>query len=99
MSMRAITPEEVHEVARRAGLTVAPEKLERFAKGITAIIAYMEEVKGLPVETVPETARLTEESNVWREDTITESLSQKEVFQNGTHADGYFVVPAVLKHK
>jgi len=97
--MRSITPEEVQEVARLAGLHVPPEKLAGFAKGITAIVAYMEEIKKLPVETVPETARLTEESNVWREDTVTESLSQKEVFQNGTHAEGYFVVPAVLKHK
>lgn len=99
MYMSVITPEEVHEVATLAGLTIHPEKLPHFAKGISAIIAYMEEVKKLPVETVPETARLTEESNVWREDVVTESLSQKEVFQNGTHADGYFVVPAVLKHK
>ena len=97
--MSTITEEEVQEVARFVGLTVAPEKLERFAKGITAIIAYMEEVKRLPVESVPETARLTEEHNVWREDTVTDSLTQTEVFQNGTNADGYFVVPAVLKHK
>ena len=97
--MRTITPEEAQDVARMAGLNVPPEKLAGFAKSITAIVAYMEEVKKLPVETVPETARLTEESNVWREDTVTDSLSQKEVFQNGTHADGYFVVPAVLKHK
>lgn len=97
--MRTITPEETQSIARLAGLTIAPEKLAGFAKSIASIVASMEEVKKLPVETVPETARLTEESNVWREDTVTDSLSHKEVFQNGTHADGYFVVPAVLKHK
>lgn len=97
--MRPITPEEIQETARLAGLSVVPEKLERFAESISAIIASMEEIKKLPVETVPETARLTEEVNVWREDVIEDSLLREEVFQNGTHADGYFVVPAVLKHK
>lgn len=97
--MRTITPEEVTETAFLAGLTVPQEKLPALAKSISAIVASMEEIKKLPVEDVPETARLTEEVNVWREDAIEESLSPKEVFQNGTNADGYFVVPAVLKHK
>ncbi|MSU56374.1 MAG: Asp-tRNA(Asn)/Glu-tRNA(Gln) amidotransferase subunit GatC [Candidatus Taylorbacteria bacterium] len=97
--MRTITSEEIQETALLAGLSVVPEKMERFAESISAIVAYMEEIKHLPVETVPETARLTEEVNVWREDVIEESLTPKEVFQNGTNADGYFVVPAVLKHK
>lgn len=97
--MRTITEEEVKEIARLAGFTIPSEKLQRFAESIGAIIRYMEELQKLPVETVPETARLTEEVNVWREDTVEKSLSPREVFQNGTHADGYFVVPAVLKHK
>lgn len=97
--MRAISESEVQEIAHLAGLTIPKEKLERTAKNIAAVLAYMEEVKRLPVEAIPETARLTEEVNVWREDVVTPSLSEKEVFQNGKHADGYFVVPAVLKHK
>jgi len=97
--MRTISEAEVQSVAELAGLSIPPEKLPRLAEGIRAIIAYMEEIKTLPVESVPETARLTEEVNVWREDIVEESLSPKEVFQNGTNADGYFVVPAVLKHK
>ena len=97
--MHTITEEEVKNVAALAGLTIPPEKLSGFAGHISAIIAYMEELKKLPVETVPETARLTEEVNIWREDVVEKSLSPEEVFQNGKHADGYFVVPSVLKHK
>ena len=97
--MTTITAEEVKTVAELAGLTIPAEKLPRYAEKIAAVIHYMEELKKLPLENVPETARLTEEVNIWREDTVGQSLSKTEVFQNGTHADGYFVVPAVLKHK
>ena len=97
--MTTITAEEVKTVAELAGLTIPAERLPSYAQKIAAVIRYMEELKKLPLQNIPETARLTEEVNVWREDSMGESLSKTEVFQNGTHADGYFVVPAVLKHK
>lgn len=92
-----VTPEEITDTARLAGLVVSERNLPALTERIAAIIRHMERIKELPVDGVPETARLTEEANIWREDTVEESLPSEAVFANGVHKDGYFIVSAVLK--
>lgn len=91
-----LTPEEIAVISGLVGLSVPPRALPALMKSITDIMAYVEEIKGLDVTGVPETARLTDEVNIWREDIVEESLSREAVFKNGTSRDGCFVVPRVL---
>ena len=86
----------IQEIANLARIPLDGEAAEALSFDFASIIAFMEDVKKLPVDNVPETARVTEGENVWREDIVEPSLLQSEALLNGTSRDGYFEVPKIL---
>lgn len=90
----------VSALAKLANLTLSEKQLKDLEESIPGVVEYMDEVKNLDVDSIPETTRVTEEKNILREDIVTESLSQEEALQNAkqTHK-GFFVVPNVFGGK
>lgn len=96
--MAKINKDLVKNLAKLAKLNLADEEIDKYSKDLTAVVGYMEEIKNLNVNNIYETARVTEEENVIREDKIASSLSQKEALKNSKNTyNGYFLVPQVLK--
>ncbi len=90
----------VSALAKLANLTLSEKQLKDLEESIPGVVEYMDEVKNLDVDSIPETTRVTEEKNILREDIVTESLSQEEALKNAkqTHK-GFFVVPNVFGGK
>lgn len=87
----------IKQLAKLANLPLTQKQLEDLENSIPSVVAYMDEIKNLDVDDIPETSRVTEESNVFREDVVTASLTQEEALSNAkkTHK-GFFVVPNVF---
>jgi aspartyl-tRNA(Asn)/glutamyl-tRNA(Gln) amidotransferase subunit C len=100
MSKTVISPSQTQHIATLAHLTLTPEQLETQSQNLTAILDYMDRIKGLDLANIPATARVTDEQNVWREDQITPSLSQADALRGAkrTH-QGYFVVDSIFAER
>lgn len=90
---------EIENIAKLANINLSDEQIASLSSSMASILSYMEEILELDVDNVPETTRMTEEANVWREDVVEPSLSQTDALRNGKSTDGYFVVPPILKAK
>lgn len=89
---------DVKKIAKLANLSLSDEKLKEIEKTFSSIIEHMEVVKNLDVDNIPETTRLTEEENVWREDKMEQSLTQEEALSNAKKTyNGFFIVPIILE--
>lgn len=88
----------IKQITKLTKLDLNKKQKKNLEKSIPGVISYMDEVKNLDVDDIPETTRVTEEENVLREDIIEPSLSQKEALKNAkkTH-NGFFVVPAIFE--
>lgn len=90
----------VKQLAKLANLTLSEKQLYDLEISIPSVVSYMDEIKNLNVDAIEETSRVTEESNVLREDIVTKSLSQEEALQNAKKTyKGFFVVPNVFEKK
>jgi len=96
--MTKISKDTVRNLAKLAKLNLTDRQIDKYSQDLTAVVGYMEEIKNLNVENISETARVTDEENIFREDEVKPSLSQKEALKNSknTHND-YFLVPQILK--
>lgn len=96
--MTKISQDLVASLSKLAKIKLSEKELERYAKDLSSVVGYMDEIKKLNVEDIPETARVSDEGNILREDLVKESLNQSQALKNSknTH-DGYFLVPQILK--
>jgi aspartyl-tRNA(Asn)/glutamyl-tRNA(Gln) amidotransferase subunit C len=90
----------VQHIARLANLELTADKIELYQDQLSVIVDHFNDLKSLSLTDVPETSRIVEEENVWREDKVTPSFTQEEALMNSknTH-QGYFVVPYLLTKK
>lgn len=94
----ALTIEEVHHVARLAGLRLSSDELETMRAQLSDILAYIDMLKEIDVGDVPPTAQVTELLNVMRADEIRPSLPREDVLSNATdQQDGMFRVKAIFE--
>lgn len=96
--MAKISKDLIDSLSKLAKINLTKEQEEKYAGEFSSIMGYMDEIKNLDVENIPETARVSDEGNVLREDVVKQSLDQKEALKNSknTH-NGYFLVPQILK--
>ena len=88
---------EVRKVARLARLDLPDADLVVFAKQLTAILGYMDQLKGLNTEGVEPLAHPLPVQNVFRSDELRPSLPVDEALANAPARSGdFFAVPAVL---
>jgi aspartyl-tRNA(Asn)/glutamyl-tRNA(Gln) amidotransferase subunit C len=89
--------DQVRKVARLARLDLPDADLAVFAKQLTAILGYMDQLKELNTEDVEPLAHPLPVQNVFRPDELRPSLPVDEALANAPVRSGdFFAVPAVL---
>ncbi len=95
-----ISKEQVEHVAKLARLEVTEDEKAMFARQLSAILTYMDQLKEVDTEGVEPTATVLPTENVWREDAVKPSLTQEQALANAPdQADGFFRVPKIIEDR
>ena len=95
-----ISKEQVEHVAKLARLEVSEDEKATFARQLSGILTYMDQLKELDTTGVEPTATVLPTDNVFREDEVRPSLSQEHALANAPdQADGFFRVPKILEDR
>jgi aspartyl-tRNA(Asn)/glutamyl-tRNA(Gln) amidotransferase subunit C len=95
--MSAISPEQVHHVAKLARLALDDSQLARFATQLEPILGYVGQIAEVDVAGIEPMAHALPVSNVLRDDVVGPSLPIEKVLQNAPESDGsFFKVPKVI---
>ncbi len=93
----AITKEEVIYVANLARLDLDREALEKFASQIDSILEYMDLLNRVDTKGVPPTSHAISMTNVFRDDTVQETINREQALANAPEKDEEnFLVPKVI---
>jgi aspartyl-tRNA(Asn)/glutamyl-tRNA(Gln) amidotransferase subunit C len=94
----AITRADVEHVARLARLALSDDEIGELQEQLARILEHAERVTSLDTEGVPPTSHAIPLSNVFREDTVADCLSQEEALANAPQAEaGQFRVPRIIE--
>lgn len=66
----SLTKDEVLHIAKLARLTLTDAELDKYAKQLSGILAYVDKLKEVDVAGVETTAQVTGLDNVWRNDAV-----------------------------
>jgi len=89
---------DVERVARLARLELTAEEKDLFARQLTGILAYAEQIQRVPTDDIEPTSHAGDAAAL-RDDTLIPSLPREESLAAGPGADtstGLFKVPRVL---
>ena len=93
-----ISEAHVEQVARLARLALQPEEKRRLTEQLNAILTYMEQLNEVPTDGVEPTAHVLDLVNVFRDDTVRQTLSAEAALANAPEAaQHYFVVPRIVE--
>lgn len=88
-----LTSEEVKHVGKLANLKLSSQEEKKFKGQLEETIEYINDLTEVDTSGTQPTSQVTGLENVYREDKVKPSLSQKEVLANGVKTDkGYFIV-------
>ena len=90
---------DVLRVAELARLTLTEAEVETFARQLTDILDWVDQIQRAGTEGVDPTAHASDVPGAWREDAVTRSVRREEIFEQAPDADvdaGLFRVPRVL---
>jgi len=92
-----ITGEDVDHIGWLASIKVAEEEKEGFVASFNSVLDYFHQLDELETEDVEPTYRVVDLTNVFREDVVTESISQEESLSNAPRREnGYFKSPRIV---
>jgi len=97
--MRKISKKQVFHIADLARLSLKAREVEKLAAQLSETLDYVEVLKELDqeIKDLPSTTQVTNLQNVFREDRVRPSLSQKEALSNAKKTyKGYFVTKAIF---
>ena len=95
-----ISKEQVEHVAKLARLEVSEDEKATFARQLSGILTYIDQLKELDTRGVEPTATVLPTDNVFRGDEVRPSLSQEAALANAPdRADGFFSVPKILEDR
>ena len=95
-----ISKEQVEHVAKLARLEVSEDEKAMFARQLSAILTYMDQLKEVDTGGVEPTATVLPTESVFREDEVTPSLPQEQTLANAPdQAEGFFRVPKILEDR
>jgi aspartyl-tRNA(Asn)/glutamyl-tRNA(Gln) amidotransferase subunit C len=93
-----ISEAQVEHVAQLARLALSDEEKQRLTEQLNAILTYMEQLGEVPTEGVEPTAHVLDLVNVFRDDTVHQSLSADAALTNAPEtAHHFFVVPRIVE--
>ncbi len=95
-----LTTSDVKHIAKLANLTLTEAEVIKFQGQLSDVLDYFEILKKVNTDNIEETHQVTGLKNIYKDDLVGDSFSQKDALSNAdkTH-DGYFVVPAVINKK
>jgi len=92
-----ITGEDVDHIGWLASIKVAEEEKEGFVASFNSVLDYFHQLDELDTEDVEPTYRVVDLTNVFREDEVSESMSQEESLSNAPRREnGYFKSPRIV---
>ena len=95
--MPSIGRDDVARLADLARIQLTEEEIARFAGEFDSIMDAVASVSEVATEDVPATSHPIAMTNVFREDVVTETLTQEEALAGAPDAqDGRFAVPQIL---
>ena len=97
--MSALSLEEVERIAALARLDLTPDEKRLFARQLTDILSYAEQVQRIDTSGIAATAHVHPEQRVEREDEPVPSLGVEAALANAPDGDadsGLFKVPRVI---
>jgi len=93
-----ISEAQVAHVAQLARLALSDEEKQRLTEQLNAILTYMEQLNEVSTEGVEPTAHVLDLVNVWRDDTVRQTLSAEAALANAPEtAQHFFVVPRIVE--
>jgi aspartyl-tRNA(Asn)/glutamyl-tRNA(Gln) amidotransferase subunit C len=88
---------EVRKVAKLSRLDLSEAEVGEFTGQLSAILEYVEKMNELDTADVEPLAHCLPISNVFREDSVKESLGTEKTLSNAPERDGtFFKVPKIL---
>ena len=88
---------QVRKVARLSRLDLTEAEIEEFTGQLSAILDYVEKMNELDTDNVEPLAHCLPVSNVFRADSVKESLGTEKTLANAPQRDGeFFKVPKIL---
>ena len=95
---KKIDEAQVRKVAKLARLELSDKEVEEFSGQLSAILDYVERMNQLNTEGIEPLAHCLPIHNVFREDTVKESLGTEKTLANAPQRDGaFFKVPKILE--
>ena len=89
---------DVSHIAKLANLNLKKDEIEIYESQLSTIIDYIDKLKEVDTENVPETSQVTNLENVTKEDVTSPSLSQDEALSNTENKhNGFFKVKAIFE--
>jgi aspartyl/glutamyl-tRNA(Asn/Gln) amidotransferase C subunit len=88
-----LSKEELARVTELASLELSGEEADAFARQLTELLTYTEEITSVSLSTELEAAK---NINVFREDKAVRKPSDRLMAQAPETHDGYFIVPNIL---
>ena len=93
-----ISAAQVEHVAQLARLALSDEEKQRLTEQLNAILTYMEQLGEVPTAGVEPTAHVLDLVNVFRDDTVRQTLSADAALANAPEtAHHFFVVPRIVE--
>lgn len=93
----AISLDEVRRIAKLAHLNFAEDEYERFARQLSAILEYVEQLDRLDTGDIEPTAHIAGTAHALRDDAVSGSIPQEEALRNAPESGGgLFKVPRVI---
>ncbi len=94
----AVNANDIRWVAHLARLEFAESELDHFTEQFNDILKYVDQLKSVKTDGVEPLAHAQPIHNVFRDDTVTTSLSRDDALANAPDRRGEFYgVPAVLE--
>ena len=88
---------EIEQIAELARLSLKPEEKEKLKKDLESILAYVEQLKRVPTDSVEPTSHALNLENVFRKDEVRPSEVREDVLKHAPRRDGnFFKVPKII---
>jgi aspartyl-tRNA(Asn)/glutamyl-tRNA(Gln) amidotransferase subunit C len=97
--MSDLSRDDILHVAKLARLELTDDEIARFSTELTAILDYVEQLKGVDVEDVAPTSHTLPLKNVLRDDVVTPAFSPEKIMSGAPDVENNcYKVPPVIKN-
>lgn len=99
MAENKVSEEEVRHIAELARIELADEEIQRFAKEISDVLGYVQQLQEVDTDEVQPVSQVTGKVNIFREDAAVDSSEEtKDIMAENypDKQDGYIKVKQIL---